>query len=148
MEQIGGVNRRLEWKEKYDDVPTLCDVDVFFAVDYCSQEAGFRGHFHGESSVWLDGGRMGDRADLGLRGRDSAARFRDGWPGTVLHPVRCDDHGCSFLPELRQAAVSRTASKSASETQPSPVIRAIRAFLSNLPSPSIFPVMRATAEVG
>jgi hypothetical protein len=124
MEQIGGAKRRLGWKEKCNDVSTLCDADVFFAVDYCPQETGLHWDFHSESSVWLDGGRMGHRAGLGLRSRRPAARFRDGWPSALLHSVRSDDRGAAFLPELRQAAVSRAISKSASEMQPSPVIRA------------------------
>lgn len=124
MEQIGDAERRLPWKESCDDIATLCDADVFFAVDYCPQEAGLHWDFHPESSVWLDGGGMGDRAGLGLRGRRPAARFRDGWPSALLYSVRSDDCRAAFLPELRQAAVSRAISKSASEMQPPPVIRA------------------------
>jgi hypothetical protein len=107
MEQIGGVERNLGWKETCYDVSTLCDADVFFAVDYCSPEAGLRRHFHGESPVWLDGGRMGYCTGLGLRGRRPAARFCDGWSGALLHPLRSDDGGAAFLSGLRAAVVSR-----------------------------------------
>jgi hypothetical protein len=107
MEQIGGVERNLGWKETCDDASNLCDADVFFAVDYCSPEAGLRRHFHGESPVWLDGGRMGYCTGLGLRGRRPAARFCDGWSGALLHPLRSDDGGAAFLSGLRAAVVSR-----------------------------------------
>src|SRR5580704_10506519 len=107
MVQIGGVERNLGWKETCDDVSTLCDADVFFAVDYCSPEAELRWHFHGESPVWLDGGWMGYCSGLGLRGRHPAAHFCDGRSGALLHPVRSDDRGAAFLSELRAAVVSR-----------------------------------------
>jgi hypothetical protein len=125
MEQIDDEDRNLEWKEKCDDIPTLCDADVFPAVDHCPQEEGLHRHFHPESSVWLDGNRLDSRAGLGLRERRAAAGVCYGWPGTVLWPVRRDDRGRSFLPELCPAVVSRTNGKSASEMRPSPVIRAI-----------------------
>src|ERR1700722_19771557 len=108
MEQIDDAKRNLEWKEKCDDIPTLCDVDVFSAVDHCPQEAGLHWGFHPESSVWLDGDRMGSRAGLGLCERRAAAGVCDGWAGAVLRPVRRDDRGRSFLPELCPAVVSRT----------------------------------------
>jgi|ERR1700722_9553675 hypothetical protein len=106
MEQIDDAKRNLEWKEKCDDIPTLCDVDVFSAVDHCPQEAGLHWGFHPESSVWLDGYRMDSRAGLGLRERRAAAGVCNGWSGAVLRPVRRDDRGRSFLPELRPAVVS------------------------------------------
>jgi hypothetical protein len=124
MEQIDDAERNLEWKENCDDTPTLCDADVLLAVDHGAPEAGLHWDFHPESTVWLDGGRMGHRAGLGLRGRCPAACFRDGRPSALLHSVRSDDRGAAFLPELRQAAVSRAISKSGSEMQPSSVIRA------------------------
>jgi hypothetical protein len=107
MEQIGSAARRLEWKEKCDDISALCDADVFSALDYWAQEAGLYRDFHFESSVWLDGDRMGGRADLGLRERRAAAGVCDGGSGALLQPVWSDDRGRPFLPKLRASAVSR-----------------------------------------
>src|SRR5579862_1726030 len=106
MEQIGDANRNLEWKEKFHDIPALCDADVFPAVDRCSQKARLHRDFHPESSVWLDGNRLGRRAGLGLCERRAAAGVCNGWSGAVLRPVRRDDRGRSFLPELRPAILS------------------------------------------
>jgi hypothetical protein len=107
MEQIDDAERNLGWKEKCDDIPTLCDADVLLAVDHCPQEARFHWGFHPESSVWLDDDRMGSRSGLGLRERRAAAGVCYGWPGAVLRPVRGDDRRRSFLSELRPTVVSR-----------------------------------------
>jgi hypothetical protein len=123
MEQICGRNRSFEWKEKCDDIFTLCDADVLPAVDHGAQETGFHGDFHTESSVWLDGDWMGGRVGLGLRERRPAASVCDGWSGAVLRSLRSNDRGRSFLPELREAAVSRANDKVLSETPPSAVSR-------------------------
>jgi hypothetical protein len=124
MEQIGGAARRLEWKEKCDDISSFCDAAVFSAVDYWAPEAGLYRDFHCESSVWVDGDRLGGRADLGVRERRAAASVRHGWSGAVLRAVRSDDRGRSFLPELRASAVVSTTDKALSDTQPSAVDRA------------------------
>ena len=123
MEQICSLERNLEWKEKRDDILTLCDADVLPAVDHRTQEAGFHGDFHTESSVWLDGDWMGGRVGLGVRERRPAASVCDGWSGAVLRSLRSNDRGRSFLPELREAAVSQANDKTWSETQPSAVSR-------------------------
>jgi len=107
MEQIDDLERNLEWKEKCDDIPTLCDADVFPAVNHWPQEAGLHRDFHPESSVRLDSNRMGGRAGLGLYERRAVAGVCNGGSGAVLRPVRGDDRGRSFLPELRPAVVSR-----------------------------------------
>jgi hypothetical protein len=125
MEQIDDAERNLEWKEKCDDIPTLCDAYVFPAVNHWPQEAGLHRDLHPESSVRLDGSRMGGRAGLGLRERRAATGVCNCGSGAVLRPVRRDDRGRSFLPELCPAVVSRAISKSVSEMQPFPVIRAI-----------------------
>src|SRR6202044_2090625 len=98
MEQIYDLKRNLEWKEKCDDIPTLCDAYVFPAVDHCPPEARLHWDFHPEPSVWLDGNRMGSRAGLGLCERRAAAGVCDGWAGAVPRPVRRDDRERSFLP--------------------------------------------------
>jgi len=118
MEQIRERERNLGWKERCDDISALCDADVFFAVDYWAQEAGFYGDFHPESSVWLDGDWLGGGAGLGVRERRSAAGVCNGWAGAVLRPLRSDDRGRSFLPELRAAAVIRASSKPSINPQP------------------------------
>ena len=108
MKQIGSAMRRLEWKEKCDDISGFCNADVFPAVDYRAPEAGLYRNFHCESSVWLDGDRMGDRAGVGVRERRPAAGICDGWAGAVLRAVRSDDRGRAFLSELRASAVNPT----------------------------------------
>ncbi len=123
MKQIDDANRNLEWQEKCHDNPTLCDADVFPAVDHCPQKARLHRDFHPESSVWLDGNRLDSRARLGLCERRAAAGVCDGWSGAVLRPVRGDDRGRSFLPELR----------------PTVVIRAIHTLLSKLPAAVVNP---------
>jgi hypothetical protein len=125
MEQIDDLERNLEWKEKCNDISTLCDADVLLAVDYFPPEARLHWDFHPESPVWLDGNRLDSRAGLGLCERRAANGVCDGRAGAVLRPVRRDDRGRSFLPELCPAVVSRAISKSVSEMQPFPVIRAI-----------------------
>jgi hypothetical protein len=143
MEQIDDVERNLEWKEKCDDIPTLCDADVFPAVNHWPQEAGLHRDFHPESSVRLDSNRMVGRAGLGLRERRAAAGVCNGWSGEVLRPVRRDDCRRSFLPELRpavvscaihtllpklpSAVVSPTRSKSLSELRPPNTVIPVRA---------------------
>ena len=144
VEQIDDANRNLEWKEKCDDIPTLCDADVFPAVDRRAQKARLYRDFHPESSVWLDGNRMDSRAGLGLRERRAAAGVCNGWSGAVLRPVRSDDRGHSLLPELRPAVLSRkihtllpklpatgvipTRSKSPSKLRPPNMIIPMRAI--------------------
>jgi hypothetical protein len=123
MEQICSLQRNLEWKEKCDDIFTLCDADVLPAVDHWTQEAGFHRDFPTESSVWLDGAWLGGGVGLGVRERRPAASVCDGWPGAVLRSLRCNDRGRSFLPELRAAAVSQANDKALSETQPSAASR-------------------------
>jgi hypothetical protein len=51
MEQIDDVERNLEWKEKCDDIPTLCGADVFPAVDRWAQEARLHWDFRPEPFV-------------------------------------------------------------------------------------------------
>ncbi len=121
VEQIGGLARRLRWKEKCDDISSLCDADVFFAVDHWAPEARFYRDFHSESSVWLDRDRMGGCAGLGLRERRPAAGVCHGWTGAVLPPVWGDDRGRSFLPKLRAAAVGGATNEALPETQASVV---------------------------
>ncbi len=124
MEQIKGRERSLKWKESRDDISSVRDGDVFLAVDRGAQEAGLHGHFHPESSVWLDGDRMGRCASLGLRERRPAAGFCHSWSGALLQPVRCDDRGQPFLSKLRPSIVSRTINETLFETLQSAVTRA------------------------
>jgi hypothetical protein len=124
MEQIRGLERNLGWKERRDDISGLCDADVFPAVDYRAQEAGLYRDFHFESSVWLDGDRMGGCAGLGVRERRPAAGVCDGRAGAVLRSVRGDHCWRSFLPKLRASAVSWANDKALSETRPSTLGRA------------------------
>src|ERR1700722_563490 len=144
MEQINDLERNLEWKEKCDDIPTLCDADVFPAVDRCPQEARLHRDFHPESSVWLDGDRMGGRAGLGQCGRRATAGICNGWSGEVLRPMRSDDRGRSFLPELRPALVRLTIHT----LLPKPPANVISPARSKSPSelrpPNIVIPMRAT----
>jgi hypothetical protein len=106
MKQIRELERISGWKEKCDDISGLCDVDVFPALDYWAQEARLHLDFHTESTVWLDGDRMGGRAGVGVRERHSTARVCHGRSGTLLHPMWSNNSGAAFLPELRASVVS------------------------------------------
>jgi hypothetical protein len=144
MEQIADVERNLEWEEMCDDIPTLCDAAVFPAVDRCLQEARLHWDFHPESSVWLDGDRMGSRAGLGLCERRTAAGVCNGWSGAVLRQVRGDDRGRPFLPELCPAVVSRTIHTFLPKL-PAAVVSPTRSkYPSGLRSPNIAIPMRIT----